>query len=416
MLETSNILNTNKKIFFNSNKFKNITMSNQQEFKYNLFNILRDYTQRVIILFKKQRKLLRYSPTFCINNILIIQNFISIFKIKLLNVRLNLFKRSSIYLNNSKGLINTNCYYSTQSLNKVELNPMWLTGFVDAEGCFSIIIEILGPSKWRVRTSFEINLHERDKEVLYLIKDFFGVGQVYNRSDRRISVYRVSNINDLNDKIIPHFYKYPLISKKSIDFLLWVKVIKIILNKEHLTKSGFLIILSYYASINRGMSKKVLKFYPNIKPYEKPSVNLPEILNPYWVSGFVAGDGGFSIYVRPISKSSSSEKVNCRFHVAQHIKDIELMKLFIDFFKCGTVYTRSNSAVARCDFIVQDFKSLWNTIIPHFDSYPILSLKNKDFICFKECMSIIISKTHLTEEGIRRIKTLLSEMNLNRYK
>lgn len=32
---------------------------------------------------------------------------------------------------------------------------------------------------------------------------------------------------------------------------------------------------------------------------DKPVIYLPVNLNPQWVSGFVAGDGGFSIYVRP---------------------------------------------------------------------------------------------------------------------
>lgn len=47
-------------------------------------------------------------------------------------------------------------------------------------------------------------------------------------------------------------------------------MIKIILNKDHLTKSGFSTILSYYASINKGVSKKVLKYYPNIIPAQLP--------------------------------------------------------------------------------------------------------------------------------------------------
>jgi hypothetical protein len=54
----------------------------------------------------------------------------------------------------------------------------------------------------------------------YKIQSFFGVGAIYHRPDRKKSVYRVSNANYLNDIIIPHFEKYPLISKKAIDFLL----------------------------------------------------------------------------------------------------------------------------------------------------------------------------------------------------
>jgi hypothetical protein len=94
-----------------------------------------------------------------------------------------------------------------------------VTGFVDAEGCFSVSV-IIEDLKRKVRVSFEINLHEKDAEILKKIKNFFGVGQVYNRSDKRISIYRVTNVNYIKDIIIPHFREYPLISKKGLDFLL----------------------------------------------------------------------------------------------------------------------------------------------------------------------------------------------------
>ena len=161
-----------------------------------------------------------------------------------------------------------------------KLDPNWVTGFVDAEGCFSVVIEISEIFKRKVRISFEINLHEKDKEILYNIKSFFGVGAVYIRSHRKLAVYRVTNVNYIKDIIIPHFTKYPLISRKRMDFLLWSKVVEIILNKDHLTEQGFLNTLSYYASINKGVSKKVLKYYPNILPADKPILNLPENLNP----------------------------------------------------------------------------------------------------------------------------------------
>jgi len=111
-----------------------------------------------------------------------------------------------------------------------------------------------------------------------------------------------------------------------------------------------------------------------------------------------------------------SEKVYCRFFIAQHSKDIGLMKLFIKFFNCGVVHSRSNSATPRCDFIVQDTTSLLEKIIPHFDLHPLLNLKQKDYICFKECMLMIKLKTHLTKEGLAKIKALNLEMNSNRLK
>jgi len=189
-----------------------------------------------------------------------------------------------------------------------------------------------------------------------------------------------------------------------------------VLNKDHLTESGFSTILTIYASINRGVSKKVLKHYTDIIPIDKPVINLPDSLNPQWVSGFVAGDGGFSIYIRSAKDYILGEKVYCRFHIAQHSKDLKLMELFIKFFNCGVVHLRSNSATLRCDFIVQDTSSLLDKIIPHFDQYPLLNLKQKDYICFKECMLMIKSKKHLTREGLDKIKAFNLEMNSNRLK
>lgn len=113
-----------------------------------------------------------------------------------------------------------------------------MEGGGDAEGCFSVIVEITESLSWKVRVSFEINLHEKDTEILNTLQSFFGVGSVYTRLNRKISVYRVTNVKDINDKIIPHFSKYPLISQKRADFLLWSKVVQMMTNKDHLNLSG----------------------------------------------------------------------------------------------------------------------------------------------------------------------------------
>lgn len=87
--------------------------------------------------------------------------------------------------------------YSTCPNKKGELDPNWVTGFVDGEGCFSIIIEIKDISNWKVRASFEIDpcpsgVHSRDEGILYKIQDFFGVGKVYHRPSRSLSVFSPS--------------------------------------------------------------------------------------------------------------------------------------------------------------------------------------------------------------------------------
>lgn len=376
-------------------------MSNQQIARYNIHLLscmyspsmlgnLRDYTRRIIL-----ERWSRYSPLFCENVRFVSPNFIDINKVLRKNFSTN---------------------HGVSSENPLRTYPNWVTGFVDAEGCFSVIIEISESLNWKVKVSFEINLHEKDSYILYKIQSFFGVGAIYHRPDRKKSVYRVTNINYIKNIIIPHFTEYPLISKKMQDFLLWSKVVEIILTKDHLTKEGFLKVLSYYASINKGVSKKVLNYYPDISSADKPIINLPEKLNPQWVSGFVGGDGGFSIYVRSANDYALKEKVYCRFHIAQHSKDLELMQMFIQFFGCGKVDVRSNIRTPRCDFIIQDTSFLLEKVVGHFDLYPLFNLKHEDYLCFKQAILLIKEKKHLTIEGLNKIKSLNLEMNSNRLK
>jgi hypothetical protein len=160
----------------------------------------------------------------------------------------------------------TNNLISNQSVN---LNPFWLTGFTDAEGCFSVILTKRSNLSWRVMVSFEINLHIKDIAILNLIKDFFGVGSVYSSPARSTCVYRVNKVDELINVVIPHFLNYPLrendtviFTQKYSDFVLWSKVVNIMSIKEHLTTAGFNTVLAYYASINKGMSSNVLSEFP----------------------------------------------------------------------------------------------------------------------------------------------------------
>lgn len=294
--------------------------------------------------------------------------------------------------------------YSTSINKDNNLDPYWVTGFTDAEGCFSVIISKRSNLNWRVQASFEINLHIKDIEILYLIKNFFGVGSINSRKKRCNCVYRVTKIEDLIKVIITHFIKYPLLTQKYADFFIWSKVIKLMELKQHLTPSGFDIILSYYASINKGITQQVLTAFPNIKNVTLFRVNpiLPNKLNPYWVSGFTAGDGGFSIGIRPITS-----QIYFRFQITQHSRDNFLMNLFIHFFDCGKVHIRGN----RCDFIIQDFNKIFDIIIPHFNKYTLKNIKTLDFNDFKKAANVYKCEGKKSTETIQQI---ISNMNSNR--
>lgn len=58
------------------------------------------------------------------------------------------------------------------------LNPFWVTGFVDGEGCFSI--QFVENKKYKlgveVRVSFSIGQSNRSKDMMERIASFFIVG------------------------------------------------------------------------------------------------------------------------------------------------------------------------------------------------------------------------------------------------
>lgn len=297
-------------------------------------------------------------------------------------------------------MINKNTTYT--------LHPQWITGFTDAEGCFSVIVEITESLKWKVRTSFEINLHLKDVNVLYRINSFFGVGSVYTRPKLNRCVYRVTKNEELLKVIIPHFSKNPLITQKLGDFILWSKVVEMKSTKKHLTSNGFKTILTYYAAINTGTSSKVTKYFPNIKAVDRPKIKFPFSLDPNWMSGFVDGDGGFIINIR------ENNKVEFRFHVAQHNRDYYLLCLFKSFFNSGNVYLRSNLSTPRCDFVVQNSKDIYNNVVKHFDEYPLETIKQLDYKDFKQALLIVKSKEYLESEDLEKIKELKTGMNTGR--
>ena len=72
---------------------------------------------------------------------------------------------------------------------------------------------------------FQIELHSRDTLLLIKIQSFFGVGIIIERSRSRKNLnssmvrYSVQSYRDLANAIIPHFDKFPLLTKKKADYI-----------------------------------------------------------------------------------------------------------------------------------------------------------------------------------------------------
>lgn len=124
------------------------------------------------------------------------------------------------------------------------LNPHYIVGFVDGEGCFSVSLNKNGDRLPEVRLIFEIELREDDEPILREIQRTLDCGKIYRLEYERYAKWRsnvklkVSNFSDISTKIIPFFQRYPLQAKKRLQFETFCQVAELIECKQHLTPEG----------------------------------------------------------------------------------------------------------------------------------------------------------------------------------
>ena len=143
-------------------------------------------------------------------------------------------KKPNLIINNN---VNPN-----KCINKIlkflEENPMWLSGFVCGEGCFTGYLSIDEKSLWGLQPGLYFNITQStdDKLLLEGINLFFNKkGGVYDKPNN-VSVVAFRNVKVLKEEIIPIFSKYPLIGVINYELERWIKLVDIYYYKRHIGK------------------------------------------------------------------------------------------------------------------------------------------------------------------------------------
>jgi LAGLIDADG endonuclease len=288
---------------------------------------------------------------------------------------------------------------------KFKLKPYWVTGLIDAEGCFYVRLTKSKNHKtgWWIQACFQLGFHIKDKDLLLQIKSFFNeTGSIYTMNNNKALLYQVRNLSEIIKVIIPHFENYPLITKKQSDFLLFKEIVKLMDKGEHLTINGLIKIVNLKASLNKGLSNELKVFFPKVIAIIRPKVDLPINIDYNWIAGFFTGEGCFSV----------SNNLLLRITIAQHSKDKLLMNNLMNILNCGIVSKNSNNTVV---LTISKFKDIYNKIIPLFNEYNIKGVKALDFQDFCKIAKLINEKAHLTLEGSKEIRKIKLNMNKGRY-
>lgn len=297
------------------------------------------------------------------------------------------------------------------TLNSCAINPWFITGFSDAEGSFGISILNSPASRagFSVKAVFSIGLHTKDGAVLEQIKSLWGVGNIYYDHGPQTIQYRVQSVKELQT-VIKHFDKFPLITQKRADYLLFKEVVSMMERKEHLSQEGLEKIVAIKAAINRGLSDKFKADFPNVIQIARPLVELAPI-NAYWLAGFVSGEGSFGVQIYK-ANTKLGEAVKVTFTITQHIRDEQLMLSLIKYLDCGFVTERSREEAV--DFKVIKLSDISDKIIPFFEKYHIQGVKSNDYKDYCKVVDLMIQKKHLTADGLGLIRQIKAGLNRRR--
>ncbi len=128
-------------------------------------------------------------------------------------------------------------------VTRQELDPGWIVGFVDGEGCFSVAIHqnrnATRNGGWQLTPAFQVYQHESKRDVLEEIAAFYGCGAIYAKGpNSKVLTYSVSSLRDSAQTIIPFFERHPL-RVKAQDFQRYATIVRWMRQKEHLRPEGF---------------------------------------------------------------------------------------------------------------------------------------------------------------------------------
>lgn len=135
----------------------------------------------------------------------------------------------------------------------------------------------------------------------------------------------------------------------------------------------------------------------------------------FWLTGFVDGEGCFSISFNLRNKIKVGIETCPSFSISQK-KDkyginYNLICDFVKIFKGG--FVRFSNIDQTWKYETRNICHIWDNVIPYFDNNPLRSAKKIDFKKFRDVCSLIKSNKHLSRDGIFEIIEIAFSMNFS---
>lgn len=174
------------------------------------------------------------------------------------------------------------------NFNEEEKFQMWLVGFTDGDGCFSIV-----KSGGTFRLQYSLSQSEYNLRLLYYVKKNLGYGSVSKSVKQSWGNFRITDRKVLNQIIFPIFDKYPLLTSKYFNYERFKKAYYILENKQLTTEMK-------NQMIEELRSQEIPTDYvsPAISHLNEESKyeDIIKVISVYWLTGFIEAEGSFGVY------------------------------------------------------------------------------------------------------------------------
>ena len=262
----------------------------------------------------------------------------------------------------------------------------YLAGLWEGDGSIWIPKTFHAPSGKRYTPHFSITFHDKDYPLVFALQQIIG-GTIRNKSDNHAYVLTITSINGLENIIylMNGYLRTPKIHRFN-KLIKWVN--------------------TYSLEINSIACN---------------NVDLSPILSNAWLSGFIDADGSFDVKVREISNDGTGKnRVESRFRLEQRKIDpdtglsyesvLESVVLALEV-KLNT--SNHNEGIDYYSIAVTSPAKL-STLIKYLDRYPLYSSKLLNYLDFRKCVDMMLSREHLSKEGRDKIKYIKAGMNSKR--
>ena len=134
-----------------------------------------------------------------------------------------------------------------------------------------------------------------------------------------------------------------------------------------------------------------------------------------YISGFVDGEGCFSITIQKSGNVKLGIQIIPEFHVSQHQDRIEVLEVIKKRLGCGYIKPNDyrNPKDQTSVYVVRNISDLHNKVVPFFRKSPLISIKQKDFEKFDRVVSLMREGGHLRKKSLIRILKIAYSMNFS---